>query len=211
MFVCLHSRFKHIRAQSPCFQTLACALDRLYIIVLPRFRLKCCQQGSPPSWIVRDLLSVGIDCLPIVVTSARVQVDLIKLQETFSLPEVPTSPEEENDRQGQVCLEEALSVVEIGREWWCNGDEELSGERDEDQEQPEPGPSGAEKSLEWNLIERSALSSPRLSEPDVGKADRAPGEERSKTGKREQPVEHKTTGRSQCDVCEATECQVEDD
>jgi hypothetical protein len=88
-----------------------------------------------------------------------IQINLTQLLNTLSLPQVPTSPKEQHDRQRKVRLEEALSIINAaagGRD----GGEELRDQRDDDEHQTDPGAGDAENMLERDVIERAAVGTP---------------------------------------------------
>lgn len=102
-----------------------------------------------------------------MLTTTSVEIDLVELKETFSLPEVTDSPEEQDDGESEISLEETFGVVELTGERWSNGAEELSSQGNEDEENSDIGTSNSKDGLEWNVIEGSALAVPCLSESDV--------------------------------------------
>ena len=55
---------------------------------------------------------VGIDLIPVELTTAGVDVHLVCSEPTGALPEVADDPEEDDDGEGEVGLEEALGVTE---------------------------------------------------------------------------------------------------
>lgn len=65
-----------------------------------------------PSRHSSQLGAVRIDLVPGQLASAGIDVDLVEPEPPSSLPEKPADPEEHDDGQGQVGLEEALYRVE---------------------------------------------------------------------------------------------------
>jgi len=89
------------------------------------------------------------------------------------------------------------------------GTRTYSGGQDKNAEdETDPCTSDTEDSLERNLVKGVSLKSPSLAETNVSKADGAPGEESSKTGKREEPVEDNLSVSVQSNVCQSTSKQV---
>lgn len=64
-----------------------------------------CRHGS-------DSFLLGIDALPFNYAPVRTNIHLVGPQPSSALPEVATNPEDQDDRQGKVSLEEC-----IGRRW----------------------------------------------------------------------------------------------
>jgi hypothetical protein len=110
---------------------------------------------------------MSIDSFPIVLTSTSVKVNLVEFQEALSLPKISDSPEQQYDGEGEISLEEVLCGGKLGGEGRSNGHEELSDERYEHKDQSDPGACHTEDVLEGDVVERSALSMPCLSESDV--------------------------------------------
>ena len=77
----------------------------------------------------------------------------------------------------------------------------LGNQDDDDEEDADPRAPDAAEGLEWDLVK--GVVDPGLAEPDVRKADGAPGKERSKTRELEEPVEDGLTGSGQVHVGEA--------
>ena len=57
-----------------------------------------------------------IDRFPIMLSHARIKINLIELQKALSLPHISDSPEEQYDREGKISLEEVLCGADIRRE-----------------------------------------------------------------------------------------------
>lgn len=102
-----------------------------------------------------------------MLTTAGVEIDLVDSDEALALPDVTNDPEEEDDGQSEIGFEEALSVVQIAGERRSNGHEELRCQCNEDEEETDPRAGDAEESFEGNIIERTSLVFPCLSEADV--------------------------------------------
>lgn len=124
-------------------------------------------ESASPHRVAGDLASVGIDCLPVMLTTAGVEVDLVDADEALSLPDVPNGPEEEDDRERKIGLEEALGVVQVAREWRSNGHEELRCQCNENEEETDIRSGDTEDRLERNFVESAALVLPCLSESDM--------------------------------------------
>lgn len=72
----------------------------------------------------RDLGAVLVDLVPRQFAAARVDVDLRRAQPAGPLPQPAADPEEDDDGERQVRLEEALDVVEAAAHG-ADGDVEL--------------------------------------------------------------------------------------
>ena len=77
-------------------------------------------QGALPHWPAGNLRTVRVDNIPIELTTASVNVHLVRAQPAASLPEVANDPEEEDDGEGEVDLEEALGGVQAGLSNWSS-------------------------------------------------------------------------------------------
>jgi hypothetical protein len=53
-----------------------------------------------PGRAVGESLALGVDQIPVELTTAAVDVDLVHAQPALSLPEVADSPEQEHDGKG---------------------------------------------------------------------------------------------------------------
>jgi hypothetical protein len=80
----------------------------------------------------------------------------------------------------------------------------LSNEDNNNDANANPGANNTTSSLEWDLIQGVSVVSPGLAEADMGEADGAPGEESSKTGQSNEPVEDSLTSRRQVHVGKRT-------
>ena len=69
-------------------------------------------QNALPGWRSSKLGAEGVDLIPVKLTPASVYVNLAQLEPAGTLPEVPANPEKQNDRNGQVRLEEPRCVVD---------------------------------------------------------------------------------------------------
>lgn len=81
---------------------------------------------------------VLVNSIPIVLSATSIDINLFELQPSFSLPEVTTGPEEENNRESEISLEEIGGASEFGLARRSNGDIELCSEGDDDEENSEP-------------------------------------------------------------------------
>ena len=102
-----------------------------------------------------------------MLTTAGIEVDVGDADESLSLPDVADDPEEEDDREGEVGLEEALGIVQVACEWRSNGHEELRSQCDENEEETDPGSGDTEDGVERDVVEGAALVLPCGSESDV--------------------------------------------
>lgn len=71
-----------------------------------------------------QLGAVGVDPVPVELAASRVDVDVARAQPPFALPGEADEPEEDDDGEGEVRLEEARGVV-VAASWWADGDVEL--------------------------------------------------------------------------------------
>jgi hypothetical protein len=181
-----------------------------------------------PCRLRREFLAVSIDLLPVMLATTCINIDLVSLQPTLTLPYVASSPEEQNDRKGEVALEEALGIVKPLPNWrnshiklkdCCQQTALTVGCKDKhvrfylcnkdqrDEKQAEVRSVDTSHGLEWELVKSVAMVSPSLSEADVGQANRTPRKESGETGESLQPSEDRRAGGSQVDVGESTEEQ----
>jgi hypothetical protein len=72
-----------------------------------------------------ELGTVSIDILPGQLATACVDVDLGETNPWLALPDPSNDKEEDNNRHGEVGLEEAFSIVNIGSCCGADGDVEL--------------------------------------------------------------------------------------
>lgn len=172
----------------------------------------------------RQLGAVLVDGVPVELAAVEVDVDVARAQPGLALPGEADEPEEHDDGEGQVRLEEARGVVEaaLGRAdgdielFFCvgegqtlgvgswekaGGDTYLSNQHEHDQRQAEVAAVDAPDGLEGDLVDRVAVVGPGVAESDVREADAAPGEERGQAGQGEQPVEDLGTACVEVDVC----------
>lgn len=68
-----------------------------------------------------------MDDLPVDLTTSIVEINLSKLDWTLTLPDPTENPEDENDRDGEPCVEELLSSGK-STSWWGNSGEQLKNE-----------------------------------------------------------------------------------
>lgn len=61
-----------------------------------------------PLWQRSLMRAILVDLVPVVFTTSGINIDLVKPKETLSLPEIADSPEEEDNREGKIGLEELL-------------------------------------------------------------------------------------------------------
>jgi len=79
-----------------------------------------------PRGHVGQARAVLVDGVPVELAAARVQVDLVGAQPAGALPEEAADPEDDDDGEGEVRLEEALHVV-VAASDGADGDVELWG------------------------------------------------------------------------------------
>merc|ERR1712225_207117 len=84
-----------------------------------------------------------------------------------------------------------------------NGNEKLSDEYDNTENEPDPGSYNAEDGSERDLIDGMAVISPSFTEADVSKADRAPSEESRQSRQGKKPVEDHFSLCIQIDICQS--------
>ena len=128
-----------------------------------------------PCRILSNPRPVCIDCIPIMLPAPSIKIDLIQLQRTLSPHKIPNSPEEQHDRQRKIGLEEVLGIAQLAREGRADGHVELGGERDEDEEETEPGAVDAANGFEGDFVEGAAAVGPGRAEADVSNTYRAYG------------------------------------
>lgn len=78
---------------------------------------KYCVNQSPPAWHSRNISLVSIDFFPVEFATASIDIDILGTQPTLTLPEEAIDPEEEDDREGEVGLEETGCVVDATFRW----------------------------------------------------------------------------------------------
>lgn len=81
-------------------------------------------EGPLPRRHSRQLGAVGVDPVPVELAASRVDVDVARAQPPFTLPGEADEPEEDDDGEGEVRLEEARGVV-VAAPRWADGDVEL--------------------------------------------------------------------------------------
>lgn len=159
-----------------------------------------------PRWHGRQLGAVGVDGVPVELAAADVDVDVASAQPGLALPCKADEPEEYDDGEGEVRLEEALGIVEaaLGR---ADGDVELlcsrgsdgclrvkerreraqpaigwvtylSNQYEHNQRKAKIAAVDASDGLEWDFFDCVAVEGPSTAESDVREADAAPSEER---------------------------------
>lgn len=69
-------------------------------------------ENAFPGGVGSNLGLVLANFLHVKLTSAGVDIDVVKLQPTLTLPKVADSPEESDDEDSEVGVEEALGVSE---------------------------------------------------------------------------------------------------
>lgn len=170
----------------------------------------------------RQLGAVLVDGVPVELAAVEVDVDVARAQPRLALPGEADEPEEHDDGEGEVRLEEARGVVEaaLGRAdgdielfFFCwqgsellalrrkrGGDTYLSNQHEHDQRQAKVATVDTPDGLEGDLVDRVAVVGPGVAESDVRETDAAPGEERGQAGQGEQPVEDLRTAGIEVDV-----------
>lgn len=75
----------------------------------PFTTLEGVMKESSPSWPRGNLGSVGVDFIPVQLSTASIDIHLLSPKPASSLPQVADHPEEQDNREGKVRLEEALN------------------------------------------------------------------------------------------------------
>jgi hypothetical protein len=107
-----------------------------------------------------------MNILPINLATSAIHIDLRQLEESLALPQVACDPEGQNDGDSQHDAEPALGVVDASADR-CDGNEELGGEDDDDQEEADPGTPDTKDGLVGDLVDGVALGFPGGAEADV--------------------------------------------
>jgi hypothetical protein len=71
-------------------------------------------EDTAPRGVGRDLGAVGVDGIPVELTTAGVDIHLVGAEPTGALPGETNDPEDDDAEQGKLALEEALDSVETG-------------------------------------------------------------------------------------------------
>ena len=71
-------------------------------------------QGTSPGRPGSLLGALRIDVVPVELPPASVDVDLVQLEPSLALPEVSADPEEDDDEEGKVAVEEVVSGTDLG-------------------------------------------------------------------------------------------------
>lgn len=100
--------------------------------------LKDSRESASPCRPACNLASVGVDGIPIMLTAASVEIDVGKSDPAFALPDIADSPEEEDDGESEIGLEETFSIVKVAGERRSDSDEELCCQGDDDEEDADP-------------------------------------------------------------------------
>ena len=74
-------------------------------------------EDALPRWPALLLLTVSVDDLPVDLSTSVVEIDVSKFDWTLALPDPPTDPKDENDWDGEPCVEELLSCGETTLRW----------------------------------------------------------------------------------------------
>jgi hypothetical protein len=84
----------------------------IFTITLPNLSLETLEEKvieTLPSWVACDLSTGSVDQVPIDFSTTSINVNLGGSQPALALPEVAADPEDYNDREGEVGLEECFS------------------------------------------------------------------------------------------------------
>lgn len=165
---------------------------------------------SLPGGHLSELGTVLVDLVPGELAAASVDIDLVSAEPTAALPDETADPEDDDDRESEVRLEEALGIVEAATDG-ADGSVELGDEDDDVEGEAEVRAPDTTDGAEWDLVEAVALANPRSAEADVSKADGAPGEKCGKARQGEEPVEDSRAVSGQVDVGEGTESEDKKD
>jgi hypothetical protein len=125
---------------------------------------------------------------PVDHAATSVDIDLVEPEESRTLPDVATDPEENNNREGKAADEETLNSARPRLTRGVDARVDLGNEDQNRHDQTNPRTSNTERSLERDLIKSVALTLPGHTETNVAGADRSPGEESSKTRDTKKPV-----------------------
>lgn len=156
-------------------------------------------------WQAGNVLAVRVDAVPVDWTTTDININLRGSEPSRSLPEEASEPEEKDDWESEVELEESLNITDTLDTKWPDSDVELSNKDDNDHDETAPRTVDTTDGLEWNLVNGVTVIFPCASESDVCKADRSPGEESSETRQGKEPLEDERTSRGQINISQKTE------
>lgn len=71
-------------------------------------------QHPPPSGVRCNLGTIGVDALPVELTSADVDINLVSAEPASTLPGEANEPEHDDDGESETRREETLGSVEAG-------------------------------------------------------------------------------------------------
>lgn len=83
-------------------------------------------EGASPSWVRSLLSTVCVNVVPIEIPPATIDIDLIDGEPALTLPEVSADPEEADDEESKVPVEEVFCGADLGANG-RNGNVELRG------------------------------------------------------------------------------------
>jgi hypothetical protein len=151
--------YKRVFVQHKSTCTNACVRDQA--------SLKHDIEPSAPLGRRGKLGAISVDLVPVVSSETSVQVNLVNRQPTSALPKPATEPEGKDDWKSKNLLEEVLGITSSSLAGRGDGDEDLSGEKDEAERETHHTAVDTTSSLEWDIVQRSTLIRPSLAEPDV--------------------------------------------
>lgn len=165
-----------------------------------------------------DLLGNALaDADGVLLAHASVDVDVLDLSPDGAVvgaldpaPAFPARVEEDEERAGEVGLEEAVGSEGSAADGVKGGVERCNEGDDVDENADVRAPDAA-GGLVGQLVERVAVCFPGQAEADVGEANAAVDEEDGETGQRQEPVEDGVAVVCQVDECKATEQELHDD
>jgi hypothetical protein len=74
-------------------------------------------QRALPLWPGSNLGLVGVDRIPVKLTTSSVDIDLVKSEPSALLPEVTDDPEEQDDEDGEPFREEDVGGSHTTANW----------------------------------------------------------------------------------------------
>jgi hypothetical protein len=92
----------------------------------PRLVLEQEDEDAAPHGRSSDLSLVSVNAVPVMLAAARVDIDLADLAPADVLPEVTANPEDKDNWESEVSLEEVVGGAVLGVATnWCDGGPEL--------------------------------------------------------------------------------------
>lgn len=100
-------------------------------------------------------------------SETSVQIDLVNAQPASALPEPATSPEGKDNGDSKALLEEVLGITNSSLPGRSDGNENLSCKKNGAEEETHHATVDTTSSLEWDIVQRSTLVRPSLTESNV--------------------------------------------